>query len=535
MVWIKSGTETLTASSDQVETKITAKKFNQVLFHGIATGAMENLERVGIGSIDTGSNYAQRLSANGGADSTLVSQSTMNNTSIGGAANDVFNVDYFVNISDEEKLFIQNNVSNGGTGAANDPDRAELVCKWDNVTGQIDTFRTYEARAGSLDTDSNLTIIGTDGGETIQAEEVRNDHIETLIETDTQERYNLYPEIGRVKQGVPAVGGWVELGRTTLGGAADTITVSSLSNKRYYMILNSTIATGGVLNHLGRFNNDSGTNYARRGSSNGGADGTATSATNMIFGNGGAGVVNNFGVQYVSNLSSNEKLVYGGYCEQSTAGASNAPNRGEEIAKWANTSSAINRVDLINSDTGDYNTGSEVVVLGWDPDDTHSSNFWQPLANVKLGTDSATLDTGIFKNKKYLWIQVYTQGDSNFTPRLYVDNGTINTNSNEIATRRSYNGEADVTLVSQDYAELDATSSTTPVFVNIFMINNLSEEKLGISHSVRQNTAGAGTAPDRRELVFKSANTGNQVNILRVEASTGNLLTNTWIKVWGAD
>ena len=34
-----------------------------------------------------------------------------------------------------------------------------------------------------------------------------------------------------------AVGGWVELGRTTLGSAADTISVASLADKRYLMIL----------------------------------------------------------------------------------------------------------------------------------------------------------------------------------------------------------------------------------------------------------------------------------------------------------
>jgi hypothetical protein len=31
------------------------------------------------------------------------------------------------------------------------------------------------------------------------------------------------------------VGGWVELGRTTLGSAGDSISVASLPDKRYYM------------------------------------------------------------------------------------------------------------------------------------------------------------------------------------------------------------------------------------------------------------------------------------------------------------
>jgi hypothetical protein len=38
-------------------------------------------------------------------------------------------------------------------------------------------------------------------------------------------------------------GGWVELGRTTLGSAGDTNSVASLADKRYYMIL-MILATG---------------------------------------------------------------------------------------------------------------------------------------------------------------------------------------------------------------------------------------------------------------------------------------------------
>jgi hypothetical protein len=41
------------------------------------------------------------------------------------------------------------------------------------------------------------------------------------------------------------VGGWVELGRTTLGSAGDTITVSSLADKRYYMVLMMQQGSGG--------------------------------------------------------------------------------------------------------------------------------------------------------------------------------------------------------------------------------------------------------------------------------------------------
>ena len=60
-------------------------------------------------------------------------------------------------------------------------------------------------------------------------------------------------------------GGWKEVGRTTLGSVGDTISVSSLPAKRYYMILQNILDGGGGSNTTwNRLNNDSGSNYARR-------------------------------------------------------------------------------------------------------------------------------------------------------------------------------------------------------------------------------------------------------------------------------
>ena len=56
----------------------------------------------------------------------------------------------------------------------------------------------------------------------------------------------------------PSVGGWVELARTTLGSAGDVIDVTSLSDKRYYMILMDYRDTGGQINTNMTINNDTG-------------------------------------------------------------------------------------------------------------------------------------------------------------------------------------------------------------------------------------------------------------------------------------
>ena len=50
---------------------------------------------------------------------------------------------------------------------------------------------------------------------------------------------------------------------------------------------------------------------------------------------------------------------------QSTAG-SNAPWRRELVGKWANTSSAITSVDMINPESGSFAAGSYLKVWGAD-------------------------------------------------------------------------------------------------------------------------------------------------------------------------
>jgi hypothetical protein len=157
---------------------------------------------------------------------------------------------------------------------------------------------------------------------------------------------------------------WEEIGRTTLSVAGDTITVSSLPARRYLQVIISVINTGGTINTGIQFNNDTGNNYARRISISGAADITATSQSSISLSSTDASprLLN----LTVMNVASSEKLVQSYSFEQSTAGAGNAPSRIEGGGKWANTSAQISRIDVINSGTGDYAIGSEVVVLGHD-------------------------------------------------------------------------------------------------------------------------------------------------------------------------
>jgi len=154
---------------------------------------------------------------------------------------------------------------------------------------------------------------------------------------------------------------WEELGRTTLGSAGDTISVTSIPARRHLRLLIMLINSGSIAVTM-RLNNDSGANYAYRTSGNGGADATAVSQTSILLA--AAGSFNYQITADIVNISTSEKPVIIAVNNPNTAGAANAPGRTEEVAKWANTSSQITQVDVLNGGAGDFAIGSEVVVLG---------------------------------------------------------------------------------------------------------------------------------------------------------------------------
>ena len=332
-----------------------------------------------------------------------------------------------------------------------------------------------------------------------------------------------------------SVGGWVELGRTTLGSAGDTIDVTSLADKRYLMVLGCGIGSGNVA-LISRFNSDTGNNYNNRYCSNGGADATS-GANDRLFTNGSGSSPQEFSVFYVANKSDKEKLLVGHNVNNATAGAGTAPQRREYANKWANTSSVISSLNVFNSDTGDFASGSEVVVLGYDPADTHTTNFWQELLSETVGSDVSTHTFSSFAAKKYLWIQLYYKFSGVSLPEwarpIFQFNGDTGNNYSE---RGQVNGGSETTNTSS--AQLIAANwDNSNTFTNVFIINNASNEKLGIQHWVNEESTGAGTAPHRREIAFKWANTSSQITSITLKDAGGyaSIDADTTIKVWGAD
>lgn len=325
--------------------------------------------------------------------------------------------------------------------------------------------------------------------------------------------------------GADLVGGWVEVGRTTLGSAASTIDVSSIPNKRYYQIL---VNYDDSVDSQLRFNGISTTTYADRSSTNGSVDGTLINADKMIMDQTAANTNARLVVGYIANLSTKEKLGQFWTVKQQTAGAGTAPNRTEAVGKHAQTTNPIDQMTVVRT-TGTYPIGAELVVLGWDPADVHTDNFWEELASIDQTSEVSSISSGTITAKKYLWVQFYTDPSTGLQNRISFNSDT----GNNYASRQSNNGGTDALATSQPRWETSQFTNDTPLFTNMFLINISAQEKLGIVNTMVQNNAGATNIPTRNELVGKWDNISSQITEITVTASTGTITGN--LRVWGSN
>jgi len=161
MAWQKNGTpDTLSGAGPTIQiTDLTALKFNQYLSHWFATGG--NINPIFQVDGNSGSNYSDRKSKDGAGDIAQVNQTDLDYAFTLTAA-DEFAVNYQINIAGEEKLFIYFIVSRGVAGAGTAPNRVEEVGKFTVTAGQTTRIDINDDGAGSFDTDSNLSALGTD-------------------------------------------------------------------------------------------------------------------------------------------------------------------------------------------------------------------------------------------------------------------------------------------------------------------------------------------------------------------------------------
>jgi hypothetical protein len=155
MAWAKNGEDTLTSSGDLLDNTFTATTFVTFFFHTPATGGNSDTRY----QYDGTDQMALRYNQNGGADATSVSDTPPQQIWV--AYGDHFNMNYMVNVSGEEKLVITFDITASATGAGTAPQRMESVHK-SVQSAQVTRIRISNGAAGSYDTDSNLSILGSD-------------------------------------------------------------------------------------------------------------------------------------------------------------------------------------------------------------------------------------------------------------------------------------------------------------------------------------------------------------------------------------
>ena len=331
--WKEIGRTTLSGTADDITvSSLPAKDNIMVLGHIIQSGVLNNIMRLGYGSVDTGSNYAGRYSENGAADGTDASATYMVDDR-SAEANDQFWVSNIANIANQEKLANTDICKRGTVGSGNIPERVENVGKWTNTSNVLDTFSLHNSGGGDMASGSEIVILGCD-----------ND------EADLGTNF------------------WQELSSTVLTAThSGTLTIPQFTTKKYLMIryyINSTtdcfwkVGTGGSI--------DSGANqYGNRYSSNGAGDSTL-SYTSFLSHN---PIVE--GEVFIINKSDQEKLIIQHEVGQNQgsgaggSGAGNIPNRREGIGKWANTSGQIDTLQFEKSGISFY-AGTNIKVYGAD-------------------------------------------------------------------------------------------------------------------------------------------------------------------------
>ena len=160
--WKELGRTTLGSANATIDTgAFTAKDNIMILGHIIPTASNAPNYRV---NSDTGSNYAQRYSDNGAADTTDTSNTVWYYDTGAATANPKFTVSTMSNISAQEKLGIDYTIDSGASGAGNTPTRRDGVSKWANTSSQITSVQAI-ANTSTFASGSEVVVLGCDNDE----------------------------------------------------------------------------------------------------------------------------------------------------------------------------------------------------------------------------------------------------------------------------------------------------------------------------------------------------------------------------------
>ncbi len=162
---------------------------------------------------------------------------------------------------------------------------------------------------------------------------------------------------------------------------------------------------------------------------------------------------------------------------------------------------------------------------------------WQKLTTKTLGsTADVIVPDVVFTSKTFNQMLEHGIASGNIdTVQTRLGNTTIDSGTN-YGFRKSNDGGADSTNTSTTGFITNGTNRAQDEFVVSYLVNIATEEKLAIGFTVMTNTAGAGTAPERKEWVGKWVDTSNQFDLASVNnAGTGDYAADSNLSILGTD
>ena len=157
--WQELTVKELSSAGDTIDTgTFTAKKYLKVDVFIKATSAVRTQFQF---NSDTGSNYVNRNSKNGGTDSSNASVARIYLNDLE-RSSDGYSVAYINNVASKEKLIIYEDNWQNTTGTGTAPDRTETVAKWANTSDQITSIQLLNDKAGDFLSGSFIRVWGSD-------------------------------------------------------------------------------------------------------------------------------------------------------------------------------------------------------------------------------------------------------------------------------------------------------------------------------------------------------------------------------------
>ena len=181
-------------------------------------------------------------------------------------------------------------------------------------------------------------------------------------------------------------------------------------------------------------------------------------------------------------------------------------------------------------------TAAERAALSGSNLDTITQTSWKEIARTTLSSNGDTITVNNIPARDNLMIIINVLSTSG-SDQVYGQGTFNNDTSGNYANRWSSNGGSDTSEGSASSMRTYFAGSTTHGEFGIMKVRNIaSEEKLCEIYGAGIDTNGAGTAPKRREIVCKWANTSNQITRFDyVNGGSADFATGSEIVVLGCD